>query len=114
MTSSFPYNTQHQTAQCLKRKQGRFGKFIACSGYPACKTTKPIIKLTGVKCPKCGKEIVEKVTRRGKVFYGCSGYPECDVAYWDKPTGEICSKCGSMMVVKGNKKIPVCSNKDCK
>lgn len=95
-------------------KQGRFGKFIACSGYPTCKTTKPIVKSTGVKCPKCGKEIVEKVTRKGKVFYGCSGYPKCDVAYWDKPTGEICKKCGSMMVLKGNKKTPVCSNKDCK
>ena len=81
-------------------KQGRFGKFIACSGYPTCKTTKPIVKSTGVKCPKCGKEIVEKVTRKGKV--------------WDKPTGEICKKCGSMMVLKGNKKTPVCSNKDCK
>ena len=95
-------------------KQGRFGKFIACSGYPTCKTTKPIVKSTGVKCPKCGKEIVEKVTRKGKVFYGCSGYPKCDTAYWDKPTGEICKKCGSMMVLKGNKKTPVCSNKDCK
>ena len=81
-------------------KEGRFGNFLACTGYPECKNTRPIIKTTGIKCPKCGKDIVEKRGRKsGKVFYGCSGYPECDVSYWDKPTGRMCPDCGSMMQI---------------
>ena len=97
-------------------KEGRFGRFLACTGYPECKNTKPIVKSTGVKCPKCGKDIVEKKGRKtGKLFYGCSGYPECDVVFWDKPTGDICPDCGSMLVKsKGKSGIVKCSNPECK
>ena len=97
-------------------KEGRFGNFLACTGYPECKNTKPIIKSTGIMCPKCGKEIVEKRGRKsGKVFYGCSGYPECDVSYWDKPVGRMCPDCGSMLVEsKGRSASVKCSNPECK
>ena len=97
-------------------KEGRFGRFLACTGYPECKNTKPIIKSTGVKCPKCGKDIIEKKGRKsGKLFYGCSGYPECDVVFWDKPTGDICPDCGSMLVkTKGKSGTVKCSNHECK
>ena len=97
-------------------KEGRFGRFLACTGYPECKNTKPIVKSTGVKCPKCGKDIIEKKGRRtGKLFYGCSGYPECDVVFWDMPTGEFCPDCGSMLVrSKGKTGTVQCSNPECK
>ena len=97
-------------------KEGRFGRFLACTGYPECKNTKPIVKSTGVKCPKCGKDIIEKKGRKsGKLFYGCSGYPECDVVFWDKPTGDICPDCGSMLVKsKGRGGTVKCSNPECK
>lgn len=97
-------------------KEGRFGSFLACTGYPECKNTKPIVRSTGVKCPKCGKDIVEKRGRKsGKIFYGCSGYPDCDVSYWDKPTGEMCPECGSMLVrSKGRNAAVKCSNPECK
>lgn len=96
-------------------KEGRFGQFIACSSYPQCRNTKPIVKRIGVKCPKCGKDILERKSRRGRVFYGCEGYPDCDVSYWDKPTGEKCPECGEMMVKTNNKKTSKkCSNPNCK
>jgi DNA topoisomerase-1 len=69
-------------------KRGRFGRFIACSGYPECKNTKPILEKTGVICPKCQKDIVARRSKRGKVFYGCSGYPDCDFVVWQKPWWE--------------------------
>ena len=95
-------------------KEGRFGKFLACTGYPECKNTKPIVKSTGVKCPKCGKDILERKSRHGRIFYGCSGYPECTVSYWDKPTGDMCPKCNSMIVEgKGKTKLRKCSNPEC-
>lgn len=96
-------------------KESRFGKFFACTGYPDCKNTKPIVKEIGVKCPSCGKPIIEKRTRRGgKIFYGCSGYPECEISYWDKPTGEDCPKCGSMLLEGKGKKAKIkCSNDKC-
>lgn len=97
-------------------KEGRFGRFLACTGYPECKNTKPIVKSTGVKCPKCGKDIIEKKGRKsGKLFYGCSGYPECDVVFWDRPTGDTCPDCGSMLVKsKGKNGTVKCSNPECK
>lgn len=96
-------------------KEGRFGKFLACTGYPECKNTKPLVKKTGVMCPKCGKELVEKKTRKGgRIFYGCSGYPNCDVSFWDKPTNEKCPKCGSLLLqTKGKSPKYKCSNPDC-
>lgn len=96
-------------------KEGRFGRFLACTGYPECKNTKPIIKKIGVNCPTCGKDIVEKRSRRGRVFYGCIGYPECTVSFWDEPTNEKCPVCGSLLLIKkGNSPKLKCSNEDCK
>ena len=98
-------------------KYGRFGKFIACKNYPECKTTKPLINKVGVKCPKCHEgEIILRKSKKGKAFYGCSKYPECDFVAWNKPTGEVCEKCGSYTmekVTKSDTKI-ICSNKECK
>jgi len=99
-------------------KHGRYGKFLACSGFPECKNTKPYLDKIGVKCPKCKDgEIVKRKSKKGKTFYGCSNYPECDFVSWDKPTNKKCPKCGSMMVEKFSKKrgsYYKCSNKDCK
>ncbi len=94
-------------------KRGRFGAFLGCSNYPECKNIKRIEKKTGLICPKCGKgEIVERKSKRGRLFYGCNTYPECDFALWNKPTGERCPKCQSLLVfaAKGKEK---CSNKEC-
>jgi len=94
-------------------KRGRFGPFLACSGYPECKNIKGIEKKTGVKCPKCGDgEIVEKKSKRGKMFYGCNKYPKCDFAMWNKPTGESCPKCGQPLAFAAKGAIK-CSNKEC-
>lgn len=82
-------------------KNGRYGKFEACSGYPECKYIKPKEKAPQVEvcdCPKCGGKIVERKTKRGKVFYGCSNFPKCKVAVWYKPTGELCPECHSLLV----------------
>jgi len=94
-------------------KRGRFGAFLGCSKYPECKNIKSIAKKTGVKCPKCKEgDILERKSKRGRIFYGCSKYPACDFSLWNKPTGEMCKKCGSPMVyqMKGAEK---CSNKEC-
>ena len=82
-------------------KNGRYGKFEACSGYPECKYIKPKEKLPQVEvciCPKCGGMIVERKTKKGKIFYGCGNFPKCKVAVWDKPTGEVCPECHSLLV----------------
>lgn len=82
-------------------KMGRFGKFLACSGFPECRNTKPIVKDTGVGCPKCGKgQIVERRSKKGRLFYGCDRYPECDYVSWDKPVAKPCPDCGGMMIEK--------------
>jgi DNA topoisomerase-1 len=97
-------------------KKGRYGEFLACPNYPECKFTKQITKSTGIKCPKCDDgEIVEKRSKKGRIFYGCSNYPECDFVSWNKPVDEKCDECGSIMVKKNSKKGEkvVCSNKDC-
>lgn len=96
-------------------KAGRYGDFIACSGYPECKNTKPIVKTIGVKCPKCGKDIVKKKSKRGRVFYGCSGYPNCDMSYWYKPVNKTCPVCGALLVEKKTKdgKHLLCSESEC-
>jgi DNA topoisomerase-1 len=93
---------------------GKFGKFYACSNFPKCKYTENLKENNlKIKCPKCGQgEIVEKRTKKGKIFYGCSNWPKCDFALWDKPTGEICPKCGSLLVQTKRKQIK-CSNKNC-
>lgn len=94
-------------------KLGRFGKFYACTAFPKCKYSAPLEKKKlGIKCPKCQKgDLVEKITKRKKIFYACDRYPKCDFALWDKPIKEQCQKCKSLLVEK-EKKIK-CSNKDC-
>jgi DNA topoisomerase-1 len=100
-------------------KRGKFGTFLGCSNYPECKNIQKIEKKIGVKCPKCQPtadrpqgDIVEKKSKRGKVFFGCNNYPACDFALWSKPTGEKCSQCGSLLIfaAKGATK---CSSKEC-
>ncbi len=98
-------------------KMGRYGKFLACSNFPECRNTKPILKEIGVKCPKCKDgNIVERKTKKKRTFYGCDKYPECDFISWDKPVGRDCPKCDSMLVEKkSKKKVQVqCSNCDYK
>lgn len=98
-------------------KQGRFGKFLACPGFPECRNTKPLLVDTGVKCPKCGGSIVERKTRRGRNFYGCKNYPACDYTTWDQPQQEKCPECGAFMLkhhYKNGRALLYCSNDDCK
>ncbi|MGN7453834.1 type I DNA topoisomerase [Paenibacillus pasadenensis] len=85
-------------------KMGRFGKFLACSGFPDCRNTKPIVKNIGVACPKCAEgQIIERRSKKGRIFYGCDQYPGCDYVSWDRPAGKPCPECGSMLVIKRNK-----------
>ena len=95
-------------------KTGRFGEFLACTGYPDCKNTKAIVKTINVKCPDCGGDIVAKRGRSGKVFYGCSNYPECSRAFWYKPVDRKCPQCGELLLEKHTKNTKyVCSNDKC-
>ncbi len=98
-------------------KDGRFGQFLACPGYPECRNTKPIVKYIEAPCPKCGKRIVEKKSAKTKkTFYGCEGYPECDFVSWDMPIADKCESCGSMMVLRrmsNGKSYKKCSNPEC-
>lgn len=88
----------------LVYKLGRFGKFLACSGFPDCRNTKPIIKDIGVTCPKCKEgHVVERRSKKGRIFYGCDKYPECDFVSWDRPSAKPCPSCGSLMIEKRNK-----------
>ena len=92
-------------------KYGPHGKFLACPGFPECKNTKPYLEKIGVPCPKCGKEVVRKKTKKGRLYYGCEANPDCDFMSWQKPSTEKCPKCGSYMVEKGNKLL--CANETC-
>lgn len=87
----------------LVKKRGRFGEFIACSNYPACKYTRPILSKIGVTCPKCGEgDIVQRKSKKGRTFYGCSRYPECDYVSWNRPAGEKCPECGEDLYRRGS------------
>lgn len=98
----------------LAKKSGRFGDFIACTGYPECKNTRPIVQKIDVACPSCGKDLIVRKGKRGRVFYGCSGYPECSQVFWERPTGEKCPQCGSLLLEKKAKDSSmVCSNGTC-
>ncbi|MCR8979268.1 type I DNA topoisomerase [Brevibacillus laterosporus] len=89
----------------LVYKLGRFGKFLACSGFPDCRNTKPIVKHIDVKCPSCKSgEVVERKSKKNRIFYGCTNYPECEFLSWDKPISRPCPKCGEMLVEKKRKK----------
>ena len=92
-------------------KYGPHGKFLACPGFPECRFTKPYFEKIGIACPKCGKDIVLKKTKKGRKYYGCIDNPECDFMSWQKPSAIKCSKCGQIMLEKGNKLV--CSNTEC-
>lgn len=96
-------------------KNGRFGKFLACPGFPECRNARPILEEAGVNCPKCGGKVLVKKTRKGKKYFGCENNPTCDFMTWDKPTGEACPKCGSYLLQKySNKKSQIkCSSESC-
>ena len=97
-------------------KQGRFGKFLACPGFPDCRNTKPLLKDTGIKCPKCDGTIVERKSRRGRNFFGCKNYPQCDFVTWDVPQAEKCPKCGSLQLkhfYRNGRGLLYCINDDC-
>ena len=92
-------------------KYGPHGKFLACPGFPDCRNTKPYLEKIGVACPKCGKDLVIRKTKKGRVYYGCEGAPDCDFMSWNRPTGHNCPKCGSYMIKKGNREC--CSDATC-
>jgi DNA topoisomerase-1 len=95
--------------QPLVFKQGRFGRFIACSHYPACRHTEPLVKRTGVKCPQCGKDLLERKTKKGRIFYGCAGYKaddasSCKFTTWKRPLAQPCPHCGGLLLEAGKNK----------
>ncbi len=96
-------------------KTGRYGRFLACPNFPACRNTKAIVEKIDVPCPKCGSALVKRKGKRGKTFYGCERYPDCDFVSWDKPTNIRCEKCGGMMVQKigRNGSYVICMDKNC-
>lgn len=98
-------------------KMGRYGKFLACTGFPDCRNTRPLLEEIGVTCPKCGKgQIVKRRSKKGRVFYGCDQYPECEFVTWEKPTGEKCPSCSEGYLVEHitkNGMSKICTNKEC-
>jgi len=95
-------------------KYGRYGKFLACPGFPDCKNTKPFFEDAGIKCPLCGGKVLIKKTKKGRKFFGCDNNPECNFMSWNKPTGDKCPKCGDFLVEKGTKKVRICChNSEC-
>ena len=93
-------------------KTGRYGRFLACPGYPECKNAKPLIVNTGARCPVCGGEIIERKSKKGHVFYGCSSWPKCNFMSWDAPAGENCPDCGKSLFKKKTGKL-VCMTEGC-
>lgn len=97
-------------------KIGRFGKFLACPGFPSCSNAKPLLEKIDVPCPECDNgEVVLRRSKKGRTFYGCSNYPECSFVSWDRPTGKRCPQCNGIMVERRTKKgkLIICSNKEC-
>ena len=118
MEKKGPEETGENCPECgspLVIRKGKYGEFVACSNYPNCKYIKKgekeVVEIC--KCPKCGKGmIVERKTKKGKIFYGCNNYPKCNYALWYKPTGEICPKCGELIVDKNGENICVNCEED--
>ena len=116
MEKKHPVSTGESCPNCgsdLVIRKGKFGEFVACSNYPTCKYIKKEEKkeeknVVVAECPKCHKDIIERKTKKGKIFYGCTGFPKCNYATWYKPTGNICKKCGNLKVLKNNEEI--CEN----
>lgn len=97
-------------------KRGRYGKFVACPGFPGCRYTRPLLQEIGVPCAKCGQPWVERRSKKGRTFYGCAGYPECDAVSWNRPVHKACPVCGAFLVEKDSKKQGlrhVCSRREC-
>ncbi len=96
-------------------KRGRYGKFLACPGFPECKNTKPMLAEIGVDCPNCGGSLVVRKSKRGRTFYGCSNYPDCKFVSWNRPSEKPCPQCGGLMVIKKSKgkEYEACTNKEC-
>jgi len=92
-------------------KYGPHGRFLACPGFPECRNTKPYLEKIGVPCPKCGKDVVLRKTKKGRKYYGCENNPECDFMVWQKPSLEKCPQCGSVLLEKGNKLV--CADEQC-
>ena len=92
-------------------KYGPHGKFLACPGFPECRNTKPYLEKIGISCPKCGKEVVIRKTKKGRKYYGCENNPECDFMSWQKPSNKKCPNCGGYMLEKGNKLV--CADEQC-
>lgn len=92
-------------------KYGPHGKFLACPGFPECRNTKPYLEKIGVSCPKCGKEVVIRKTKKGRRYYSCENSPECDFMTWQRPSGKLCPVCRSALLEKGNKLV--CANEEC-
>ena len=92
-------------------KYGPHGKFLACPGFPECHNTKPYYEKIGVACPKCGKDIIVRMSKKGRRYYGCMGNPECDFMVWQKPSKKRCPRCGSIMLEKGTRLV--CADKEC-
>jgi DNA topoisomerase-1 len=110
-----PEITEEKCPKCGKPmavKSGRFGKFLACTGYPDCKSTMTYQVKTGAACPECGKELVQRVSKKKRRFYGCSGYPDCTYAIFQQPVSKPCPQCGKLMVVQRNKTAK-CVNVNC-
>ncbi|SHI80723.1 DNA topoisomerase I [Geosporobacter subterraneus DSM 17957] len=97
-------------------KYGKFGKFLACSGYPECQHTRPLVHKIGVACPKCGGDLLERRSKKGRLFYGCGSFPKCNFMIWNKPIDEKCPECSSLLAEKNTKKgnFIQCTNKECK
>ncbi len=92
-------------------KYGPHGRFLACPGFPECRNTKPYLEKIGVSCPKCGREVVIRKTRKGRRYYGCENNPECDFMAWQRPSGKVCPRCGDALLVRGTKLV--CNNQKC-
>ena len=92
-------------------KYGPHGRFLACPGFPECRNTKPYFEKIGVSCPKCGKDVVMKKTKKGRIYYGCIDSPDCDFMVWQRPSEQKCPKCGNPLLVKGNRLV--CANEQC-
>ena len=106
-----------QCGATMVYKMGRYGRFLACPNFPACRNTKPILNYIDTRCPKCGSRLLEKISKKNRKFYGCEKYPECDFVSWEKPVPESCPKCGSYMVEKRGKHHDLwylCSNETCR
>ena len=97
-------------------KMGRYGKFLACPGFPECRNTKPLFEEVGANCPKCTKPLVVRRSKKGRKFYGCSAYPDCDFVSWEMPAPDPCPECQQLMVIKSSKqqKKYVCTNPECR